>query len=44
VTNANEVRKARSSLIRFMVGSGGLVGSFVMVFVVMSIVAARRAG
>jgi polysaccharide chain length determinant protein (PEP-CTERM system associated) len=44
VTNADEVRKARSSLIRFMVGSGGLVGSVVMVFVVMSIVAARRAG
>lgn len=44
VTSADQVRRARSSLIRFMVGSGGLVGSFVMVFVVMSIVAARRVG
>jgi hypothetical protein len=44
VTHADEVRRARASLIRFMVGSGGLVGSFVLVFVAVSIMAARRAG
>jgi polysaccharide chain length determinant protein (PEP-CTERM system associated) len=44
VTHSDEVRRARASLIRFMVGSGGLVGSFVLVFVAVSIMAARRAG
>ena len=44
VTNAEEVRKSRAGLIRFMVGSGGLVGSFVLVFVAVTIMAARRAG
>ena len=31
VTSADEVRRARTGLIRFMVGTGGLVGSFVLV-------------
>ena len=42
VTSAAEVRHERMNLIRFMVGSGGLVGSFILIFVAMSIMAARR--
>jgi polysaccharide chain length determinant protein (PEP-CTERM system associated) len=44
VTSAAEMRQERVSLIRFMVGSGGLVGTFIVIFVAMSIVAARRTG
>ena len=44
VTNAAEVRKERMSLIRFAVGSGGLLGTFVIVFVALSLLAARRVG
>ena len=42
VASAAEVRHERMNLIRFMVGSGGLVGSFILIFVAMSIMAARR--
>lgn len=44
VTSVDELRRERASLIRFMVGSGGLVGSFILVFVAMSFLAARRMG
>jgi polysaccharide chain length determinant protein (PEP-CTERM system associated) len=44
VTSAADLRQERVSLIRFMVGSGGLVGTFIVIFVAMSIMAARRAG
>jgi hypothetical protein len=44
VTSSDDVRRARTGLIRFMVGTGGLVGSFVFVFIALSIMAARRAG
>lgn len=44
VSSAVEMRRERVSLIRFMVGSGGLVGTFLVIFITMSIVAARRAG
>jgi polysaccharide chain length determinant protein (PEP-CTERM system associated) len=41
---ADELRRQRMNLIRFFVGSGGLVGSFILVFIAMSIMAARRGG
>jgi capsular polysaccharide biosynthesis protein len=44
VTSASELRRERANLIGFMAGSGGLVGTFVVIFVFMSILAARRAG
>ena len=44
VTSSDDVRRARTGLIRFMVGTGGLVGSFVFVFIALSIIAARRGG
>ena len=44
VASAAELRAERLSLMRFMVGSGGLVGAFVVIFVAMSIMAARRTG
>lgn len=44
VSSAAELRAERIGLMRFMVGSGGLVGVFVVIFVAMSIMAARRAG
>ena len=44
VTSAADLRQERVSLIRFMVGSGGLVGTFIVILVAMSIMAARRAG
>jgi polysaccharide chain length determinant protein (PEP-CTERM system associated) len=44
VTSTAELRRDRLGLIRFWAGSGGLVGTFVVIFVAMSIVVARRAG
>jgi polysaccharide chain length determinant protein (PEP-CTERM system associated) len=44
VRSGAEVRLERVNLIRFMAGSGGLVGIFIVVFVALSIIAARRAG
>lgn len=44
VSSAAEARAERLNLMRFMVGSGGLVGGFVIIFLAMSFVAARRAG
>jgi predicted permease len=44
VSSAVEVRRERMSLIRFMAGSSSLVGVFVLVFLAMSILAARRGG
>lgn len=44
VSSAAEIRAERVSLMRFVVGSGGLVGTFVVIFLAMSFMAARRAG
>ncbi|MCU0966145.1 MAG: Wzz/FepE/Etk N-terminal domain-containing protein [Burkholderiaceae bacterium] len=44
ISNAAELRRERMSLIRFMVGSGGLVGTFIVIFLAMSFMAMRRAG
>jgi polysaccharide chain length determinant protein (PEP-CTERM system associated) len=44
VANAAELRTERLNMIRFWAGSGGLVGTFLVIFVAMSILAARRAG
>ena len=44
ISSAADLRHERTNLVRFMVGSGGLVGTFVVIFVAMSIMAARRAG
>jgi polysaccharide chain length determinant protein (PEP-CTERM system associated) len=44
VTSAAELRKERVSLIRFMAGSGGLLGVFIVVMIAMTIMTARRAG
>lgn len=41
---AGDLRRQRMNLVRFFIGSGGLVGSFVLVFVAMTILAARRVG
>jgi hypothetical protein len=42
LSSAAELRHERVSLIRFMVGSSGLVGMFIVVFVALSVIAARR--
>jgi len=42
--SATEARLERASLIRFVAGSGGLLGLFVAVFVALSVMAARRVG
>jgi polysaccharide chain length determinant protein (PEP-CTERM system associated) len=44
VVSPAELRQARAGTIRFMLGSGGLLASFVVLFVILSIMAARRAG
>ncbi len=44
VTSAVETRRERMDLIRFAAGSGGLLGTFVLVFVAMVIIAARKVG
>lgn len=44
VTSAADLRAERISLLRFMAGSGGLVGIFVLAFVAVTIMAARRGG
>lgn len=44
VSSAVDLRQERVSLLRFMAGSGGLVGMFVVVMIAMSFMAARRAG
>jgi len=44
VASAADLRHERVSLVRFMAGSGGLLGMFVVVMIAMSIMAARRAG
>ncbi len=44
VSSAADLRQERVSLMRFAVGSGGLIGAFVLLFVGMSIMAARTAG
>jgi hypothetical protein len=44
VTSAVETRRERMDLIRFTAGSGGLLGTFVLVFVAMVIIAARKVG
>ncbi|MBP8270874.1 MAG: chain length-determining protein [Sphaerotilus sp.] len=44
VRSGAELRLERVGLIRFMAGSGGLLGLFVLVFVALSIMAARRVG
>ncbi len=44
VTSAADQRQERVSLVRFMAGSGGLLGMFIVVMIAMSILAARRAG
>ncbi len=44
VASAAELRQERLGLIRFMVGSGGLVGTFIVIFLAMSFMAARRTG
>ena len=42
VSSAIEVRRERISMLRFMAGSGGLVGTFILAFLVMTILAARK--
>lgn len=42
VSSAIEVRRERMSMVRFMVGSGGLVGTFILAFLIMTILAARK--
>ncbi|MBX3643375.1 MAG: chain length-determining protein [Rubrivivax sp.] len=44
VASAADLRQERAGLIRFMAGSGGLLGTFIVVMIVMSVMAARRAG
>jgi len=44
VSKPAELRRERVSLIRFVVGSGGLVGTFVFIFRAMSFMAMRGAG
>lgn len=44
VTNAVEQRRERMNLIRFMFGTGGLLGMFAVAFVAISIMTARRMG
>ena len=42
VSSAIEVRRERMSMIRFLVGSGGLAGSFILAFLIMTILTARK--
>jgi hypothetical protein len=44
VTSDAERRLEKVHLVRFLAGSGSLVGVFVTAIIVMSVVAARRAG
>ncbi|MCU0922832.1 MAG: Wzz/FepE/Etk N-terminal domain-containing protein [Burkholderiaceae bacterium] len=44
ISSAAELRRERMDLMRFVVGSGGLVGTFVVIFLVTSFMAMRRAG
>jgi hypothetical protein len=44
IQSGTEARLERVGLIRFAAGSGGLLGLFVVVFVALSIMAARRVG
>jgi polysaccharide chain length determinant protein (PEP-CTERM system associated) len=44
VTNAVERRRERMNLIRFVFGTGGLLGMFAVAFVAISIMTARRMG
>ena len=44
VASAADLRAERVSLIRFIAGSGGLLGTFILIFIVMSIMAARQVG
>jgi hypothetical protein len=44
VGSAVEARLEKANLIRFAAGSGGLLGLFIVVFVALSIMAARRVG
>lgn len=44
VASAADLRQERVSLLRFMAGSGGLLGMFIVVMIAMSIMAARKAG
>jgi polysaccharide chain length determinant protein (PEP-CTERM system associated) len=44
VTSAIDVRRERMSMIRFMAGTGGLLGLFILAFAAVSIMAARRIG
>jgi hypothetical protein len=39
-----ELRRERLNMVRFMVGSGGLIGTFIFVFVALTIMASRKAG
>ncbi|MBN8507419.1 MAG: chain length-determining protein [Burkholderiales bacterium] len=44
VASAAEVRAERVNFIRFLAGSSGLIGLFVLTFIAVTIMAARRAG
>lgn len=44
VTAALDIRRERMNLLRFVVGSGGLVGTFIAIFIAMTIIAARKVG
>jgi polysaccharide chain length determinant protein (PEP-CTERM system associated) len=44
ISSAADLRRERVSLIRFIVGSGGLVGTFIVIFLAMSFMAMRKAG
>ncbi len=44
VGSAAEAKLEKANLIRFVAGSGGLLGLFIVVFVALSIMAARRVG
>ncbi len=44
VSSAADLRREKANRLRFMVGSGGLVGTFVVIFVAMSIMGVRTAG
>jgi polysaccharide chain length determinant protein (PEP-CTERM system associated) len=44
VTTAVEQRRERANLIRFVSGTGGLVGMFIIAFIAISIMSARRVG
>ena len=44
VINPMDKRRERNDFVRFLLGSGGLVGIFVIALIAMSVVAARQAG